>query len=79
MYTLHDDKPVLLIEGWARNRYYLLNDGTIYNEGSSGAAYTSFGIYRISEDGSRMEDVPGNMMEDYMAQVKDLELTFFDK
>ena len=62
MYTLHDDKPVLLIEGWARIRYYLLNDGTIYNEGSSGAAYTSFGIYRISEDGSRMEDVPGNMM-----------------
>ena len=86
MYTLHDDKPVLLLEGWARNRYYLLNDGTIYNEGSSGAAYTSFGIYRMAEDGRSLEiiefeneDIPGNMMEDYMAQVKELELTFFEK
>ena len=82
MYTLYDDKPVLLIDGWARNRYYLLNDGTIYNEGSSGAAYTSFGVYRIAEDGSQiieLEDVPANMMEDYMAQVKELELTFFEE
>lgn len=115
MYTLHDDKPALLADGWARNRYYLLNDGTIYNEGSSGAAYTSFGTYRIAEDGSSMkvmdyyysgyygdsvwswfhnttgeqtedeseiikfenEDVPKKMMEDYMAQVKELELIFF--
>ena len=117
MYTLHDDKPVLLIDGWARNRYYLLNDGTIYHEGSGGAAYTSFGIYHIADDGSRLEaidyyysgsysgsvygwfhnttgektedkseaiefeneDIPWNMMEDYMVQVKELELTFFDK
>ena len=82
MYTLYDDKPVLLIDGWARNRYYLLNDGTIYNEGSSGAAYTSFGVYRIAEDGSQiieLEDVPANIMEDYMAQVKELELTFFEE
>lgn len=115
MYTLYDNKPVLLIDGWARNRYYLLNDGTIYNEGSSGAAYTAFGTYRIAEDGCSLEvidyyytgsygnsgygwfynttgeqaedeseiiefekeSVPGNMMEDYMAQVKELELTFF--
>ena len=55
MYTLYDDKPVLIIDGWARNRYYLLNDGTIYNEGSSGAAYTDFGIYRMAEDGKSME------------------------
>ena len=117
MYTLHDDKPVLLIDGWARNRYYLLNDGTIYHEGSGGAAYTSFGIYHIAEDGSRLEvidyyysgsygdsvygwfhnttgeqtedkseaiefeneDIPWNMMEDYLVQVKELELTFFEK
>lgn len=116
MYTMYDDKPVLLIDGWARNRYYLLNDGTIYNEGSSGAAYTAFGIYRIGEDGNSMEvidyyysgsygdsvygwfhnttgeqtedeseviefedeSIPGNMMENYMAQVKELELTFFE-
>ncbi|MCH5275663.1 MAG: hypothetical protein J1E65_07470 [Lachnospiraceae bacterium] len=117
MYTLCEDKPVLVIDGWVRNRYYLLNDGTIYNEGSSGAAYTEFGTYRIAEDGNSLEvidyyysgyygdsvygwfynttgehtydenaiiefkdeDVPWNMMEDYIAQVKALELTFFEE
>lgn len=115
MYTLCDDKPVLLIDGWARNSYHLLNDGTIFHEGSSGAAYTDYGIYRIAEDGNSLEvifyiysgyygdsisgwfynttgeqtydeseivefedeGVPWNMMEDYIAQVKELELTFF--
>lgn len=115
MYTLYDDKPVLLIDGWARNSYHLLNDGTIFHEGSSGAAYTDYGIYRIAEDGNSLEvifylysgyygdsvsgwfynttgeqtydeseivefedeGVPWNRMEDYITQVKELELTFF--
>lgn len=55
MYTLYDDMPVWLINGWARNGYNILDDGTIYNEGSGGAAYTSFGIYRISEAGNSLE------------------------
>lgn len=55
MYTLYDDMPVLLIDGWSRNGYNILDDGTIYHEGSSGAAYTSFGIYRISEAGNSLE------------------------
>lgn len=117
MYTLCEDKPVLVIDGWVRNRYYLLNDGTIYHEGSGGAAYTEFGTYRIAEDGNNLEvinyyysgyyddsvygwfynttgehtydeneiiefedeDVPWNMMEDYIAQVKALELTPFSE
>lgn len=117
MYTLCEDKPVLVIDGWVRNRYYLLNDGTIYHEGSGGAAYTEFGTYRIAEDGNNLEvikyyysgyygdsvygwfynttgehiydeneiiefkdeDVPWNMMEDYIAQVKELDLTFFEE
>ena len=41
MYTMVDDKVVKVITGWSRNRYYLLDDGYIYNEGSSGAAYSS--------------------------------------
>ena len=32
-----------------------MDDGTIYHEGSSGAAYTSVGIYRISEAGNSLE------------------------
>ena len=55
MYTLYDDKPVWLINGWARNGYNILDDGTIYNKGSGGAAYTSYGIYRISEAGNSLE------------------------
>lgn len=117
MYTLHDGKPVLLIDGWDRNRYYLLNDYTIYNEGSGGASYTIFATYRMAEDGLRLEatdcyysdagynenselrwfhnttgeitgneseiiefedeNTPENMMNDYRAKVKELELTFF--
>lgn len=125
MYTLYDDKPVLLIDGWARNRYYLLNDGTIYHEGSGGAAYTTFATYRMAENGISLdvidyyfsdyrddsskeysliegswgwfhnttgeqkkdesewtefenEDVPWEMMEGYLAQVKQLDMTFFE-
>lgn len=116
MYTLHDDKPVLLIDGWARNAYYLLNDNTIFNEGSGGAAYTIFATYRMAENGIDLdlidyyysgyygdsewgwfhnttgemtedeseiiefedENTFINMMDGYYAQVKELELTFFD-
>lgn len=125
MYSLLDGKPVLVIDGWARNRYYLLNDGTFYNEGSGGAAYTIFATYRMAEDGVSIEvidyyfsdyrddtfkeywlaegnwgwfhnttgvqkidesewiefeneDVPWEMMENYIEQVKQLDLTFFE-
>ena len=117
MYSLADGKPVLVIDGWARNRYYLLNDGTFYNEGSSSASCTTFATYRMDEKGIGLkvidyyhsdsygdsewgwfhnttgvhtvdereliefedEDVPWKMMEDYMAQVKQLDLTFFEE
>ena len=116
MYTLHDGKPVLLIDGWARNSYYLLKDNTIFNEGSGGAAYTIFATYRMAENGIDLdlldyyysgyygdsewgwfhnttgemtedeseiiefedENTFINMMDGYYAQVKELELTFFD-
>ena len=124
MYSLLDERPVPVIVGWARNRYHLLNDGTFYNEGSGGAAYTIFATYRMAADGVSIEvidyyfsdyrddsfkeywlaegnwgwfhnttgvqnpdesewmefeneDVPWEMMEDYLAQVKQLELTYF--
>ena len=115
MYSLADDKPALVIDGWARNRYYLLNDNTIYHEGSGGAAYSVFATFRMAEDGISLEvidyyssgyygdsewgwfhsttgettedeseliefedaDVPWEIQDDYMAQVKELDLTFF--
>ena len=41
MYTLVEGTPVKVIEGWARNRYYLLDDGKIYSSGSGGAAFSN--------------------------------------
>ncbi len=46
-YTLKDNSPTLIFEGTVRNRYYLLTSGLIYNEGSSGAAYSIFGTYTL--------------------------------
>ncbi len=45
MYTVRDGQPVLVLEGWARNRCFLLKDGSIYREGSNGAAESIFGTY----------------------------------
>lgn len=56
-YTLVNDEANILFEGWARNRYYLLDDNTFYNEGSGGAAYTEFGTYKISDDGKTIEPI----------------------
>lgn len=55
MYSLAGGKPVLVIDGWSRNRYYLLDDGTIYHEGSGGAAYSVFATFRMAEDGISLE------------------------
>lgn len=125
MASLLDDKPVEVIGGWARYRFYLLNDNTIYHEGSGGAAYIRFGTCRMAEDGASLEvidyffsdyrddsleeyqlaegnwgwfhnttgeqkkeesewiefeneEVPLEMQEAYIGQVKDLDLTFFE-
>lgn len=51
MYTLIDGTAVKVIEGWARNRYYLLEDGMIYCSGSSGAAYSNEELL-LFKDGS---------------------------
>lgn len=41
VYTFQDT-PHLLLEGWSRNRCFLLEDGTFFNEGSAGAIYKIF-------------------------------------
>ena len=57
MYSLADDKPVLLIAGVVRGRYYLLNDNTIYHEGSSGAFDNVVATYRMAKDGVSLETI----------------------
>ncbi|MBQ8166634.1 MAG: hypothetical protein IJZ96_06330 [Lachnospiraceae bacterium] len=46
VYT-YDAMPQLILEGWSRNRCFLLNDGTYYTEGSSGAMYSVFENYKL--------------------------------
>ena len=50
IFTMKDGKVVHALDGWERNRFYLCTDGTIANEGSSGAAYSSWAFYKF-EDG----------------------------
>ena len=41
IYGMSEDGPVRLVEGWFRNSYYILEDNTIFNTGSSGAGNES--------------------------------------
>lgn len=52
-YTLVSGYPVQLFSSWTRNRYYLRSDGSLYNTGSNGAAYTVHYIYDLI--GSNLE------------------------
>lgn len=51
VYTCQNGTPVLLLEGWARNRYSMLRDGSILNSGSAGAMYSIFGTYQLTQNG----------------------------
>ena len=48
VYTCIGGNPSLILEGWGRNCYYLLPDGSILNQGSSGAAYSCLGLFRLN-------------------------------
>ena len=57
LYTLDEGEAVFLAGGWSRSRYRISEDGTIYHEGSSGAADSCFGTYRLAENGRELEIV----------------------
>ena len=57
LYTIENNEARFVTGGWARNRYYLLTDGQIYNEGSSGADDSSFETYRLIENSSVLEQI----------------------
>ena len=52
IYTVSGGTVRLVLDGWFRNAYYLLDDGSIFNQGSAGAAYSIFGLYDLSADGT---------------------------
>ena len=53
-YTVTDGDMALIFEGNSRNRYYLLDNGTIYNECAESAARLGFGIYQLSDDATAL-------------------------
>lgn len=55
MYACVDGKPKIMFDGWSRKCYRLLPDGTIYNRGSSGAAYSVIALYRLRDDNSGLD------------------------
>ena len=55
LYTYVDGKAKAVLRGWARSRYYLLDDGLLYHEGSGGARYSFRSIGEISEDGTSVK------------------------
>jgi len=54
MYTIQEGEKVKVIEGWVRNRYYLLDDNTILNSGSGGAAYSVNELFEFEPGASEL-------------------------
>lgn len=52
IYTTYNGKPVRVLKGWERNRYYFCENGMIANEGSSGAGNSSYAYFTF--EGSRL-------------------------
>lgn len=48
VYTKQDGEAVEVVQSWARGRFYLLTDGRLYVEGSSGAVFQSYEIVTLS-------------------------------
>jgi len=51
MYTIKNNEAIRVLDGWVHNRYYLLDDMTIYQYGSGGLLLVSYTTYRFLEDG----------------------------
>ena len=55
VYTCVDGKPQYVFEGWARSAYFIMEDNKLFYSGSGGAMYSIFGIFRLKEDGTKLE------------------------
>jgi len=54
LFTAANGQPYLSLEGFTRNAYCILTDGSIFNQGSAGAAYHIFGLYDLTADGTAL-------------------------
>ena len=51
VYTITDGNINLVLEGWTRNAYFLMDDNSLLNQGSGGVTMFIFGTYNLTEDG----------------------------
>lgn len=49
----YNEEPILILEGWSRNRCHLLKDGNYYVEGSGGAMYSIFENKQLEKNGTK--------------------------
>ena len=54
VYALDGGEPICVLEGWARNCYQWIGNGSFFCEGSGGAMYSIFGLYDLSHDGKTL-------------------------
>lgn len=54
MYTIVEGTPVRVVEGWTRNRFYVLEDGTFYCSGSGGTACSMNKICTFEEEATEL-------------------------
>ena len=57
IYTMVDEKTILVKEGWLRNRVYLLEDNTIYNEWDDGAAHWGNKTYTLNPETGDLKNI----------------------
>ncbi len=54
LYACKENEPQLTFEGWGRSRHSWMGDGKFFYQGSGGAAFSMFGTYSLSSDGTNL-------------------------
>lgn len=75
IFTLENNTPVSVARSWARSRLFLMEDNRIYNEGSSGAAYSNFSVMQLS--GSQLRFLNGLYTTDTLADGSPSPYTYY--
>ncbi len=65
-YTCKNGEPVCFLEGWSRNVYEWLGNERFFNYASGGWAYSGFGPFHLSKDGTELQ-----CEEWYFSDMKD--------
>ncbi|MBE5879987.1 MAG: hypothetical protein E7288_08455 [Lachnospiraceae bacterium] len=55
VYTYADGEVVCLVDGYARNSYYLTKEGQFFNSGSGGAMYHGTALYDFPENADSLQ------------------------